>query len=326
MGEISDALKRAKDERESRAPAAAERSTGEFTAALARSLSSDATAGDAHSPASALDPPAREPASALDPPAREPATARPPTRFSRERGGNAAARMVLIDEQGAGAEAYRHFALRTRRALQSRGLHSVMIISALRHEGKTTTACNLSLALASLSAERSTALVDFDLRRPAVADYLGLDMESRAGIEAVLRGEASLAEARIPTEFENLDVYAVASPVSKPHEMLYARRFADTVQQLEKSYDTVVLDSPPVLMAPDVEIMFPHVGACVAVLDSRNTRCGAFKQMIERLPDGKLAGSFINRTRRSSAQYYYGAYTPSSADATGSEDSDSEQP
>jgi hypothetical protein len=124
MGDISDALKRAKDEREGQEPAAPARSNGEFAAALKWSQS-----------AQPMPAPASPPGPSPDPQPAEQAPARAPMPISREPGKTAPARTVLLDEHGAGADAYRHFALRVRRSLQSRGVHSIMIVSALRHEG-----------------------------------------------------------------------------------------------------------------------------------------------------------------------------------------------
>ena len=95
--------------------------------------------------------------------------------IARERRGDWAARAVAIDREGASSESYRHFAIRLARELDQRGLQSVMMLSALRLEGKTTTACNLALACASMAGGRKTALVDLDLRRPRLAQALGIE-------------------------------------------------------------------------------------------------------------------------------------------------------
>ena len=64
--------------------------------------------------------------------------------ISREHSGTWPARVVVIDERGAASEYYRHFALRVLRAMKERRARSVLVTSALREEGKTTTACNLA--------------------------------------------------------------------------------------------------------------------------------------------------------------------------------------
>lgn len=71
-------------------------------------------------------------------------------------------------------EACRQLALHIRMALEQRGVRSVAVVSALRNEGKTTVSCNLAIALASLSPTRSVALVELDLRNPSVASVLGI--------------------------------------------------------------------------------------------------------------------------------------------------------
>src|SRR4029450_10504694 len=74
---------------------------------------------------------------------------------------------AVIVEPGPDAEACRHVALRLRSAMDERRAHSVAIVSAERGDGKTTVACNVAIALATLSRDREVALVDFDLRKPS---------------------------------------------------------------------------------------------------------------------------------------------------------------
>jgi protein-tyrosine kinase len=92
--------------------------------------------------------------------------------------------IVLRDEPG--VEACRHLAVKLRAELDRRGAGAVAVVSALQGEGKTTVACDLALALASMSGAAAVALVDLDLRNPSVARYMGLLVE--VGIEDYFAG------------------------------------------------------------------------------------------------------------------------------------------
>ena len=78
------------------------------------------------------------------------------------------ARAVLVNGSAV-ADRFRHFALRVKQDLEERGAKSVVVTSALRGDGKTVTACNLALALASIAAGKRIALLDLDLRSPSIA-------------------------------------------------------------------------------------------------------------------------------------------------------------
>ena len=201
------------------------------------------------------------------------------------------ARAVLVGHSAA-AERFRHFALRVQHELERIGTGSVLVTSAVSGEGKTIAACNLALALATMASERRIALVDLDLRRPALRRALG--GSPRAGFEAVLSNRAPLAAARMRTDQPSLDVFPVVEPALHPHELLGSPLLASALRELTRRYDIVVYDAPPVLPVPDVPLVMPHVGACVLVVRAGATHRSAFRDMLELLPREKLIGSFLN--------------------------------
>lgn len=227
----------------------------------------------------------------------------------RDRGQDWIARAVLVKGQELPAECYRKCALQVRPAIEQALNRALLVTSALRMEGKTTTACNLALALASMAADRRIALVDLDLHRPGVAAGLGL--HPTAGVESILAGESTLDSVRMRTDYSTLDVFAVVKPVPRAHGILSERRLPGMLASLATSYDAVIVDSPPALLVPDVALIAPHVGACLAVVRSGVTCRSAFREMLDLLPRDRLIGCFLNDTRlpRHARRYrdYYGA-------------------
>lgn len=285
---------------------------GEITDALRRSRHESRASGELPSRA---DPEAR-PGWPVETPARPPAAAeaapdaRAVAEISRTTARAWTARAVLVAEQQVVAENFRQFALQVRPLIERRANRAVLVTSALRLEGKTTTASNLSLALASLAAERRIALVDLDTRRPSIG--WGFDIRPAVGIDRVLTGEATLAAARIRTDVPALDVFAVETPRSNAHELLSGQRLPQVLRELCEGYDTVVIDGPPVLLVPDPLLILPHVGSCIAVARSGLTLRSAFREMLSRLPEDRLIGCFLNdapvpRHARRYASYYYSA-------------------
>jgi Mrp family chromosome partitioning ATPase len=273
VGELTDALRRARDEHALGTVPAGHRA-GE---------------GAAGAPAE------RERAEvpgAAGPPAAPPAPDAPIATLSRAKAGEWTARAVLVNAPSGIAESFRRFALRLRPALGGR--RSVLVTSALRREGKTVTACNLALALASM-AERRLALVDLDLHRPGVARGLGI--QPAVGLERALEGAAALGATRIRTEIPTLDAFAVAASRPRAHEIFSTRRFRELLAELGAAYDLLVIDTPPVLPLPDVALIAPHVGGYVAVVRAGDTPRSAFREMLELLPRDRLVGCFLNDAR-----------------------------
>lgn len=277
MGEISEALRRA------------------------RSGGAEAPKGSTAERVPMPPPPAPiEPASA--PPAASEHVDSPP----RSREGLWSPRALFVEDHGPAAECARHLALRVRAELERRRARSVAVVSALHDEGKTTVAGNLALALCSLSASRSVALVDLDLRRPSLAKALGV--APKRGIDDVIAGHATLAEACISFDRPALDAYPVRVPHSVAHELLVRPSAAVALAELERRYEIVVVDTPPVLLVPDTPILLEHVASCVAVARAGRSRSHAFQRMCGMLPPGKLIGAVLDEgslpTDAASYRYY----------------------
>lgn len=216
------------------------------------------------------------------------------------------ARVVRVDQGGAAAEHYRHFALRATRELRDRGARSVLLTSAARAEGKTTTACNLALALASMSGGRRIVLVELDLRRPAIASYLGV--APPAGIETVLSGAARLREVVVHTDLPDLDLCLAHRPAQRPLELLSGPSLAGLLRELGRGYDLVLVDTPPVLPVPDVPLILPYVDAAIVVARAGRSRSGGLESLVTALGREKLVGAFLNEAPMSRRARYYGYY------------------
>lgn len=217
-----------------------------------------------------------------------------------------AARTVLLEPSSPAAERYRHFSIKVRRALHELRTRSVVLTSAMGGEGKTTTSCNLALALASTSGKRRVALVDLDLRRPGAAR--GLGVRPRVGIEAVLRGDARLQDARMTTQLTSLDLFLAREPTSEAHELLAAETLGQVLHQIDARYESIVIDAPPVLFVPDVPLILHHGAACVLVAQPGVTRRKAFLELLDLVPRERIVGVFLNRAPLDSHKSHYGYY------------------
>ena len=279
--------------------AAAGVSMGEISDALRRSRENAPPKPDAL-------PPVRETSTLASRPEPARKADAPRVEISELEGESWPSRVLVTDGQSASAEAARHIALRLRRELGRRNARSLAVISSERAEGKTTVACNLALALASLSRGRVVALVDLDLRAPSIAAALGIPQAR--GIDDVLRGSCQLDDVRVEIERPGLDVYPARAPEANAHELLVSGAFAALVGELERRYEMIVFDTPPTLLVPDAPVIIEQVGAAVAVSRAGRTRRNAFKKMLELLPPAKLIGTILNEGLLPGAERQYGYY------------------
>ena len=225
----------------------------------------------------------------------------------RDQKGRWRSRSVLVDRGGPLPECFRQIAVRLRSELERRSARSVAVVSPLGGEGKTTLACNLALALASVSRGREIALVDLDLRAPAVADALGV--RCPLGIEALLEGTADLQKICISIEKPRLDVYPAHETREAAHELLVRPQAERLIRELERRYAVVVFDTPPVLLVPDVALLLRRVSAYAAVARAGATRIRALRSMLDQLPADKLVGGILNAGALPRQARLYGYYT-----------------
>jgi capsular exopolysaccharide synthesis family protein len=218
-----------------------------------------------------------------------------------------AGREILLNPSSPSSESYRKLALKIRGDLESRKTNSLVITGPLRSEGKTTTACNLALALASMSGGKRTALVCLDLRRPSIATNFGVT--PKVGINEVLADPAqSLNSARIKTDIEGLDLYVPMKAQEDSHTLLGQSRFKDVLRELEQRYDIVILDTPPILLVPDAVIIAEQAGAWTIVVRNGRTRTTSLEDSMRELPSKKFIGAILNEGPLPRKKQDYGYY------------------
>ncbi len=216
-------------------------------------------------------------------------------------------REVLLHPSSPASESYRKLALKVRGELETCEARSLAVTGPLRSEGKTTTACNLALALASMSGVRRIALVCLDLRRPAVANNFGV--KAVVGIDEVLADPTQpLSSARLRTDIENLDVYVPTKAQEDSHTLLGQGRFKQVLTELEQAYDIVILDTPPILLVPDAVIIAEQAGAWTVVVRHGKTRTGSLEDSLRELPVQKFIGTILNEGPLPRKKQDYGYY------------------
>lgn len=190
---------------------------------------------------------------------------------------------------------------------------SIVVTSSLPGEGKTSTTLNLAIALAQ--AGTRVALVDADLRRPAVARYMGL--EGAVGLTTVLIGRAEVQDVIQPWGDGHLHVLPSGQIPPNPSELLGSQRMAQLLRSLTEQYDVVLVDTPPLLPVTDAAILSRLcAGAIVVVGADRLHRhqlteaLGALEQV-----DARVLGIVLNRiARKQTESYTYYEYTPAGSD------------
>ena len=155
----------------------------------------------------------------------------------------------------------------------------ITVTSAVPGEGKSTTACNLAIALAQTGVR--VALVEGDLRRPRVAEYLAL--ERSVGLTTVLVGRVALEAGLQQASTPGLDVLTSGALPPNPSEILQTSVMSAVVADLREAYDIVLIDAPPLLPVTDASLLASISDGALLVVRHGDTGREAVASAVGRL-------------------------------------------
>lgn len=184
---------------------------------------------------------------------------------------------------------------------------TLAVTSSVAGEGKSTTAINLAVTLADAGSR--VLLIDADLRRPSVADYLGL--EGRAGLTSVLIGRASFDDVVQVWRDSNLHVLPSGPVPPNPSELLGSTAMQELLPKLSESYDVVLLDSPPLLPVTDGAILARLTSGALLIVGADRVHRGQLAESLTALEvaGAEARGIVINKVAaRGSGRYGYSGY------------------
>jgi succinoglycan biosynthesis transport protein ExoP len=177
------------------------------------------------------------------------------------------------------AETFRLIHAYLRYANVDRELRTVLVVSATPGDGKTTVARHLAAAAASVGS--SVLLLEANLRRPVLAQRLGL--ASWPGLSDVLMGSVSLSQATQPVALGLDMLVAGVEPPRNPGELIESEAMATVLEQVTPSYDLVLIDTSPLAVASDAFPLLCKVDGVVVVGRMRYSRQAVAERLRETL-------------------------------------------
>jgi protein-tyrosine kinase len=212
-------------------------------------------------------------------------------------------RIMNPDAAEPAASAYRMLRTQVLQRLDAHAWRSLAIFSPGAHDGKTTTAINLAVSLAS-DRLHTVLLVDFDFKRPTLASCLGLTPEF--GVDDALTGRARLEDCLYhPEGFDRLVLLPARANLSNSSEILAGPRNRELVAELRTRYPerVIIFDLPPVLHADDALAFAPLVECGLVVASEGRTRRNDLARTIELLNKTPLVGTVLNRAADAPSGY-----------------------
>ena len=243
-----------------------------------------------------------------EPPApKAPAESGPASASSITSNGYAPELIAHHDRGGPIAEEYR--GIRTNllaRAPNQRFCY--VVTSALGSEGKTVTCLNLAMVMAERQDFR-TLVVDCDLRKGRIATLLRAS--NTPGMAEVLRGEAGAAEAVQPTAYPNLFVAPSGrAKADQVGELVTRPELEEAIAGFRKTYDYVIVDTPPVTVVSETCMIGQAVGSALLVVRMGKTHRESVETALRLLGAANVdvEGVVLTHRRHRSRQYAYKYY------------------
>lgn len=161
-------------------------------------------------------------------------------------------------------ETYKSMRTKIERYAKKNNAKAILVTSALENEGKTTVAVNIAVSLAQNG--NRVAMLDCDLRKPAVATVLEVKDKIKNTAIDVICGKASVESAIVKIDKLNVDIIGGLKAVSNSSEVLSTGSLKKVLEELKEKYDYVIVDTPPSQLFTDAAIISEYTDAGILVV------------------------------------------------------------
>ncbi|MCU1286122.1 MAG: cps4B [Acidobacteriales bacterium] len=209
----------------------------------------------------------------------------------------------VVDENIVAMEHCRILRTRIREIMQSKGMRTLLMTSAIAAEGKTLMSVNLAYAMSHIENTK-VLLVDADMRRPNVAPFL--KMKPERGLSSYLQKKHDFDD--VCWELTpSLDVVPTLEVDENSAELLHSQRMLDFLRIAGERYGVILLDGPPLFPIVDAQVLAPLVDGAILVVRANKTPYDLSRQAADMLKS-KFIGSVLNGADHASKSGGYGGY------------------
>ena len=204
------------------------------------------------------------------------------------------------------SEAYRTLRTNIQFATVNKVIKTLMIVSAVPGEGKSTVTANLAVTLADIGMK--TLLVDTDLRRPAVHKIFQLDRSP--GLTSILTEDLSYQRVVKSTEIENLSLITCGELPLNPSELLGSEKMKNLLEELKTTFDIILFDIPSTLVVTDAAVLSSEIDALFLIIHVGKGRRETILQAKNLLNNvgTNILGAILNFVKVEKRRYYYYYY------------------
>ena len=182
----------------------------------------------------------------------------------------------------------------------------IMMTSAMPGEGKSFTAINLAMSIAS-ELDHTVMLVDADVARPSILKKLGLG--EAPGLLDLLEGKGEMSDVLIRTNIAKLTLLPSGRPHPKATELLASAAMRQLLHDMASRYADriIIFDSPPLLLTTESRVLATQMGQVVVVVNAGKTLQADVQHALATIESCPVRMMLLNKARTDSqGAYGYG--------------------
>ncbi len=190
--------------------------------------------------------------------------------------------------------------------MNENGWKTLAITSPTPEVGKTVVSINLAISIAQ-HTEKTAMLADFDLKKPRLAEYLGIKNTLDKSLTDVFEKRANVQDVIINPDLTRLVVLPTAKRVENSSEILSSSFTKNLIGELRDRYpDRIALfDLPPILNSDDAISVMPYMDCVILVVASGLTKKTEIESSLKFLQGTNLLGVVFNKSHEVNKTYYY---------------------
>ena len=213
---------------------------------------------------------------------------KPKQKTQHENNAGMSERFITEDTPFAIVEAYNTARTNTMFAVSTGKSKIIAVTSSNPSEGKSTTCANFAISFAN--AGNKVLLVECDLRKPTVAKNFAI--KPKNGLSSILGGFCSVNDAINADVLSNLDIITAGDIPPNPSELLGSQAMRTFLAASSEIYDYVFLDTPPVNVVTDSQLMNDVIAGIVFVVKEKSTTHPDIQSALDKIrpANGKVLG------------------------------------
>lgn len=199
--------------------------------------------------------------------------------------------VAVTQPNSAYCEEYRSLRTHILHKSQKKKLQSLVVASVSPGEGKSVTALNLAWLLAQTDGIRAL-VIDCDLRRPCLTDYLGI--ETKVGLSEVFDGRHAMLDTIVRLDPAGLYLLPGGRARNDVAEVLSGPKFVEILREAREHFDYIVIDAPPLGIFTDATVLINQADGALLVVRANHSSYKDVDRVMERLPRERMLGAVLN--------------------------------